>query len=511
MNLKTALGQHLVTGFSGPEMTDDFVESVRKYHIGNVILFENNVVDREQLHRLCTEIRALVLQETGYPPLITIDQEGGAVSRLKEDCAIFPSAMAVAATGNPENAFAAGFITAQELRAMGVNFDLAPVVDVNSNPNNPVIGVRSYGDDPHRVAEYGLAMAQGLTQGGILCSLKHFPGHGDTSVDSHLGLPRVEKTLPELQACELVPFQACIDAGVPAVMTTHILFPALEPEGVPATMSRRILTDLLKKKMGFQGLIISDCMMMGAIAQTYGTVQGCVAAIRAGVDLVFVSHSPKLASEAIDWIHAALEAGELDAREFSDSTEKILRYKAQLPSETPPLNSVGSAEHRAASERITRAAITTVQEAPFALGDNPLFLGCYRFRPTMASSPEDTSLSFPGTMRELLSGESSVTSQNPTPEEIRATLSNATGHSSLVIGTYNARQREGQLALVREAIQLGLPTCVIALRGPYDLADMPEGVLTLAAYDYDRRTLPVLAEILSGKFKTAGILPVQLG
>ena len=493
------------------EMTAEFVESVRKYHIGNVILFEHNVANREQLYRLCADIRELVLRETGYPPFITIDQEGGAVSRLKEDCAVFPSAMAVSATGNPENAFTAGKITARELRALGVNFNLAPVVDVNSNPNNPVIGVRSYGDDPRQVAEYGLAMARGLSEGGILCSLKHFPGHGDTSVDSHLGLPRVEKTLAELQACELVPFQACIDAGVPAVMTTHILFPALEPDGVPATMSRRILTDLLKKKMGFTGLVISDCMMMGAIAQTYGTVQGSVAAIRAGVDLVFVSHDPKLASEAIDWIHAALEAGELDAREFAEATEKILRYKAQLPQDVPPMSEVGSAEHRAASERMTRAAITTVREAPFALGDHPLFLGCYRFRPTMASSPEDTSLSFPGAMQELLGGDACITSQDPTPEEIRAALSKAAGHSSLVINTYNARQREGQLALVREAVKLGLPTCVIALRSPYDLADIPEGVLTIAAYDYDRRTLAVLAEILSGKCKTTGKLPVRLG
>jgi len=511
MNLQTALGQHLVTGFQGPEMTAEFVESVRKYHIGNVILFEYNVVNRDQLSRLCADIRALVLDATGYPPFITIDQEGGAVSRLKEDCAIFPSAMAIAATGQPENARTAGLITAQELRAMGVNFNLAPVVDVNSNPNNPVIGVRSYGDDPRKVAEYGLAMAQGLTEGGILCSLKHFPGHGDTAVDSHLGLPRVEKTLAELETCELIPFQACIDAGVPAVMTTHILFPELEPDGVPATMSRRILTDLLKNRMGFKGLVISDCMMMGAIQQFYGTVEGSVAAIGAGVDLVFVSHSPKLASEAIDAIHAALDAGKLDADEFEASTQKILRYKAQMNTTLPPLASVGSPEHRAASERITLAAITTVQDAPFTLGDRPLFLGCYRFRPTMASSPEDTSLSFTDTLAQLLGGDALGTSQNPTPDEVRQALKKAAGHTSLVIGTYNARQREGQLMLVREAAKLSLPLCVVALRNPYDLADIPAGVLTLAAYDYDRRTLPVLAEVISGRLKAAGKLPVRLG
>ena len=193
MDLLTALGQHLVTGFKGPEMTEEFVQSVREYHIGNVILFDYNVVDKAQLKKLCAEIAELVTKETGYPPFITIDQEGGAVSRLKEDATIFPSAMAIAATGDPENARTAGRITGEELLAMGVNFDLAPVMDVNSNPNNPVIGVRSYGDQPAQVARYGVAMAQGLMQGGVLASIKHFPGHGDTSVDSHLGLPRVDK------------------------------------------------------------------------------------------------------------------------------------------------------------------------------------------------------------------------------------------------------------------------------------------------------------------------------
>lgn len=171
-------------------------------------------------------------------------------------------------------------------------------MDVNSNPQNPVIGVRSYGESPETVAEYGTQMIRGLCDGGVLSCAKHFPGHGDTAVDSHLGLPVVDKSLQELEACELIPFRAAIAAGVPSIMTTHILFPQLEPDGVPATMSRRIITGLLREKMGYEGLIVSDSMEMQAIARFYGTVPGMIAAMAAGVDLVMPSHTVSLVGEA---------------------------------------------------------------------------------------------------------------------------------------------------------------------------------------------------------------------
>ena len=296
----------------------------------------------------------------------------------------------------------------------------------------------------------------------------------------------------------------------PAVMSTHILFPCLEPNGVPATMSRRIITDLLKKRMGFTGLVISDCMMMGAIAQFYGTVAGCIAALKAGVDLVFVSHSATLSAEVIDAARKAVAEGALDEAELMASAEKILRFKANLPTSAPSLDTVGCEDHRMASKRMTRAAITAVNNAPFTLGERPLFLGCYRFRPTMASSPEDTSLSFAEEMQKLLGGSSITTPQNPNAEEIAHVLASAKGHTSIVVGTYNGRLREGQLTLVREAAKLGVPVCAVALRNPYDLAELPENVRTFATYDYDIRTLPVLADILVGKTNATGVLPVQL-
>ena len=255
MDLREQIGQRLVTGFPGTELTEDFRRMVREYKISNVILFRENITDCAQLKQLCGEIQALVRRETGHGAFITADQEGGLVTRLPGDAVNVPGAMAIAATGDPENAYRAGLLTGRELRALGVNFDLAPSVDVNSNPENPVIGARSYGDTPQEVSRYANRMIRGLLDGGVLCSAKHFPGHGDTDTDSHLALPCVDKSMEELERTELLPFREAVRAGVPAVMTTHILFPQLEPEHLPATMSRRIMTGLLREQMGFDGLI----------------------------------------------------------------------------------------------------------------------------------------------------------------------------------------------------------------------------------------------------------------
>ena len=226
MTLTQMLGQKLVFGFHGTSLTPEFKALIRKYKIGNVILFLRNVESADQLRRLCDEIRALILEETGYPPFIIIDQEGGMVSRLPKDAVNVPGAMALAATGNPENARLASEITIRQLKGLGANFNMAPVLDVNSNANNPVIGVRSFGDDPEAVAAFGCASLAPYRGSGVLCCAKHFPGHGDTAVDSHLGLPRVDKTEQELEALELIPFRRAIAQGVPAIMMSHVLFPA---------------------------------------------------------------------------------------------------------------------------------------------------------------------------------------------------------------------------------------------------------------------------------------------
>ena len=221
MDIREKIGQRLVFGFPGTTIPAEVAALVREYKIGNVILFRYNIESLPQLARLCADIQELVRGATGRDAFITIDQEGGMVTRLPWDAVNVPGSMALAATGKPENAVLAAEITARQLRGVGVNFNLAPDLDVNSNPMNPVIGVRSFGDDPQSVALFGTKAVEGYKNGGMLCCGKHFPGHGDTAVDSHIGLPCIEKTMDELEACELISFRAAIKAGADIVVGTH--------------------------------------------------------------------------------------------------------------------------------------------------------------------------------------------------------------------------------------------------------------------------------------------------
>lgn len=507
------VGQRIVAGFPGPSMSEEFIDLVRRYKVGNVILFRANVVDRQQLRQLCQDIQDLVRKETGAPAFITIDQEGGMVTRLSEDCANVPGAMALSAAGEGDSVYQAGRITGRQLRALGVNFDLAPDMDVNSNAANPVIGVRSYSDDPARVGALGVQMMRGLLDEGVLCCAKHFPGHGDTDVDSHMGLPRVDKSLEELERTELVSFRAAIDAGIPGIMSSHILFPQLEPDGLPATMSRRIMTGLLKERLGFKGLVVSDCMQMQAIQKFYGTVNGVVQATKAGVDLVFVSHDAALAGQAAQALLEELQSGAFPREEMDASVEKILAFKERYALHPLPLEECGTEEQQRFVRRMLERSMTLVQSPETglpALGDAPLFVGCRAFRPTEASNSEDASFSFPETMATRFGGHALVTTPDPTEEEIRQALALAGESSCLVVGSYNGHLKPGQKALSKALAETGLPMIQVALRNPYDLQGLPAHVAALAAYEYTPQSLDVIAGVLGGEIQPTGKLPVRL-
>ena len=515
MNTMTAIekiGQRLVTGFPGTSMTPEFVRMVKEYKIANVILFRENIESESQLKTLCADIKTLVKQQTGHEAFITIDQEGGPVTRLPETCVNVPGAMALASTGKPENAYTAGKITGEELRSLGVNFDLAPSVDVNCNPANPIIGVRSYGDTADTVSRYAGEMIRGLCDGGVLCSAKHFPGHGDTGVDSHLALPCVNKPREELEKMELAPFRAAIAAGVPAIMTTHILFPALDDSGVPATMSRRIITELLRGEMGFDGLVISDCMEMQAIQKYYGSVNGVLAAMHAGVDLVFLSHTTTMAGEAAEAARVALEKGELSAEEMDESVARILAAKDALQrTEAKPYEK--NVAQRINAE-LLKASLTEVH-CPAAgrpeLGASPLCLGCPPYRTGLVGNVvDDVKAAFPTILSSLLGGAAEVTPIDPTDAEIAALCEKSKAYTGIVIGTYNGHLHPAQRKLVQQLAQTGKPIAAVALRNPYDLADLPENVYALEAYEYTSQSIHAVADILLGREKAAGKLPVKL-
>ena len=246
-------------------VTNDMRRTLQQYPVGGICQFGKNIESPSQLARFNKE-----LQDASATPLfIAVDEEGGLIARLANNDAFtlprYASAAAVGASGNPEDARAMGQTIGAYLKEYGFTMDFAPDADVNTNPDNPIIGTRAFSSDAGTAAAMAAAMADGLRQNGILPTLKHFPGHGDTAVDSHLGLPRVDKMEEALEQLELIPFRRAIEAGVPAIMMSHVLFPNIEPEQVPCTMSRRMVTGLLKQKLGFRGLILTDCMEMGAI------------------------------------------------------------------------------------------------------------------------------------------------------------------------------------------------------------------------------------------------------
>src|SRR3989454_3374180 len=258
MTLEEQVGQVLMVGFWGDTPSQEIIALIQRHHIGNIILFSRNARDAQQVLEL-TQCLQRSAKEAGqpYPLLIAIDQENGIVQRLGEAVTVFPGNMPLGAIGSEQTAYEVALATGREMKALGINMNLAPVVDVNNNPANPVIGVRSFGEEPRHVARLGAAMVKGYHAAGILCSLKHFPGHGDTAIDSHLALPTIPHTLERLETVELVPFRGGLAVGAESVMIAHVSLPALAGyAALPATLSSAIVQGLLRERLGFNGVIL---------------------------------------------------------------------------------------------------------------------------------------------------------------------------------------------------------------------------------------------------------------
>lgn len=507
MTVKQMLGQKLCFGFHGTEMSEEFISLIKEYKIGNVILFLRNVASADQLRKLCRDVRELILAETGYPPFIVIDQEGGMVTRLPGDAVTVPGAMAIAATGDPENARIASEITIRQLRGLGANFNMAPVLDVNNNPANPVIGVRSFGDSAEKVTAFGVASAKPYENSGVLCCGKHFPGHGDTAVDSHLGIPLLEKTEEELEALELIPFRAAVEAGIPAIMISHVMFPNIEPERVPCTMSRKIVTGILKEKMGYEGLILTDCMEMLAIQDHYGTPEGTVASIKAGVDIAEISSSMHLLWGAAKLVNETAERGEFDMAEIEASVEKILRYKQMLFTDFDTENCNLESDRKAA-EAMARNAITLCAGSAPVADENTFFAGCNDYRASGVGN-DDSGRSFVDYMTAAFGAKGLVTSKDPEQAEIQAAVEAVGDAGQIILATCNGHLFRGQIALAEALAATGRKLTMVAMRNPYDIPALPDCAGKIAAYDYSASSLRALEEVFRGGGIT-GVCPVAL-
>jgi len=320
-------GQRVMVGFEGMAPSADVRTLIKQYGVGQVILFARNVDGPEQVAELVRELQGIA-REAGHdlPLMVGVDQEGGRVARLRAPWTVWPSLRALGRLDSPEHAERMGRALADELLPCGIRWDFAPVVDVDTNPKNPVIGDRSFGADAGLVGRLGAAMVRGLQGGGVAACAKHFPGHGDTDLDSHHDLPAVTHSRSRLEEVELPPFRAALDAGVAAVMTCHVLVPELD-ETRPATLSPTIVPALLREGMKFDGVVVTDDMEMKAVAKGWGAGEAAVLAAAAGCDLIAFCKTPASQVEAIEALVRAQEQERLKVRAMDDAVARLRRLK----------------------------------------------------------------------------------------------------------------------------------------------------------------------------------------
>jgi beta-N-acetylhexosaminidase len=527
MTIREKIGQMLLIGFPAGEAGVDILRrAVAEFSAGNIILFSRNVGSTSELFALNKEIRSIVQGGVGILPFIAIDQEGGIVARISEGVTPIPGAMAQASAvaGGLRSATdvrALGAICGKELLALGINWNLAPVADVNVNPANPVIGVRSYGEDPAKVAELAAAFAAGLADAGVMATAKHFPGHGDTTVDSHLGLPLIPHDASRLESVEMLPFKRLIAEGIASIMTAHVRFPAFEPDALPATLSSKVIRGLLREKLGFKGLVTTDCLEMKAIADNYP--DAAVMAVKAGADLLDISHTYELQATAAKAIEAAVLRGEISEARLDESVARIAAAKAAL---ARPLSSWEEAASRlsrpeslALSDGVYRDSLCLIRQGS---GLPPAPSSLYvDIVPQLSSLVENPSLpsglvaaaldSFcPGRFRSV------SIPVDPDGSSISRVLAAAEGRN-VVVGLHNASSNPGQVRLLTALSECLMPAGrtvgIVSMRSPYDARLAPEslsGSAFLCAFEYTRASARAVARYLSGAYSASGSCPVSV-
>ncbi len=505
MTIEEKVGQLIMVGFEGPQANEAIETHISERFVGGVVLFSQNIQSPKQTAELTNELQGLARATTHQIPLfIGIDQEGGWVIRLREGATVLPGNMALGATDSTELAERAGEITAVELAAVGVNLNFAPVMDVNNNPHNPVIGHRSFGESAELVSRLGVAYIRGLQRNGVLATAKHFPGHGDTAVDSHFDLPTVNHDRERVHALELQPFQAAIEADVAAIMTAHIVYPAFD-DNLPATLSPTLLTNLLRKELGFNGLLITDDMEMKAIDDRYRSGEAAVMAVEAGADIVMVLWTPTKQIEVFDALLSAVKSGRISQARLDQSVKRILKSKGaafdrRFVDVDAVDKAVGVNAHKQLAQTIASRAITMVRNRnnilPLALKPETSVLilstSSTLFDRFKAHHPNTSEARIP----EKTAGAQGPLQLPPQVEAAEVIIAGITNHE--------------QAALVQQFSSGTTPVIVIAFGSPYTLRDCPFVSAALAAYDSHEASVSAAIEVIVGAREAQGKLPIQL-
>lgn len=533
MSLEDKVGQLFVVAVAGDQVdTDDPADvatNQRNYGLdnaeqvidtfrpGGVVYFRgemNNLKDPVQIAGLSNGIQRVAAdQPHAIPMLVATDQEpGGYVIRAPGTQ--LPTNMALAASPQAgDDVAAAAEIIGGELGAMGINQNFAPVVDVNSNPANPIIHIRSFGDDPDQVAT--LAAAQVTTyqdDAGIVATAKHFPGHGDTDTDSHTGLPVIDRSREQIEQVDLPPFEAAIDADVGAIMTAHITVPALDPSGDPATLSNPIITGMLREQLGYDGVVITDALNMAGVREKYTDAEVPVLALKAGADQLLMPPNLQVARDAV---LAAVRHGELTEERIDESVARILDLKerfglfdAPFVDEVAAPALVGSAVNRDRAKEITDRTVTLLKN-----DDEQLPLSGQERRILVTGWGETTTR----TLGEALASHGATASVHttgaaPDPNAIRAAVTLALDNDVVVVSTRSLgdKENESQRDLISALMATGKPVIAVAMLTPYDIAHATDVPTYLATYSYSPVSVEALADVIYGDVNPTGRLPVSI-
>ncbi len=545
------------------ELPKEFADAITELHLGGVILFANNLKDKNQIRRLTADLQQA--SSDGLPLLIGIDQEGGRVARLPtQEFPAFAGNMAIGATlASSGNRYAAdvGKAIAQQLSSLGINLNFAPSLDVNNNPANPVINARSFGDNAAAVAQAGGAMLSAMQAAGVLGTIKHFPGHGDTHVDSHTGLPLVEHDKATVEAVDLYPFRQLIKQHQPAmVMTAHIQYPALDNSSLttksgeavikPATLSRAILTDLLREDMGFDGIIITDALNMAGISQFFTPAEAVIQTFAAGADIALMPYEMKTPADIkalavlIDQVVMAVQQGKLNSAEVAESAQRITSLRQQLSTKqhAPELpDTERLADYLQLEQQLAEASLTLVGtnklKLPLNLAALKLHLiapdqtkcqswlqalGLWGVKPMSVTCSDLTSLEQNLALQQIKQADL-VLGSLISPAQSAAELGVLADLQALpAMKLTVSEQKQLLVQLLQQAKAQGKKTVMVSLRTPYELTDFAKSAdLRLATYSYNQKpqtasrpfsgpAYDAVIAFLLGKIQAPGQLPVSL-
>lgn len=488
---------------------------IRQNRVGGVVLFAGDIYESAVLLNDLQNLSEL-------PLLVSADFERGAAFRIA-DTTSFPWTMALGAAGSEELAYQQGLVTAREARALGVHWIFAPVVDVNNNPDNPVINIRSFGEDPALVSRLGAAFIRGAKEGGVLTTAKHFPGHGDTTTDSHLGLAVVESDMDRLQAVELAPFREAIKAGVDSIMTAHVAVPEITgSDDTPATLSSKILTDVLRNSLGFRGIVVTDALEMGAISNTWWSGLAAVRALQAGADILLL---PGNATVAIDEVERAVKRGDISEERIDQSVRKILQAKSRLglyKSRTVPLDgiagTIASPESLLLAQKIADQSITAVKDDKALLPVNPL--GKTRILSLVLASDLESSPAsvFQAEMRRRFQSVRTAWANQETSAQLLSRIDRLLAASDIVVCSTLTRLSSGassaiakdQQDIIRKLVASKKPVIWVSFGSPYVIRLVPGIGTYLCAFSYSDVSQVAAAKAISGEIAITGRMPVSI-